>query len=234
MVNGRRGGCLPKVVIGIVVLAVLAVGADFLARNVAQDKLASEIQQHGFPKKPSVTIEGFPFLTQVASRDIDQVRLNSTDIPEGPVRISRVSAVLSGIHLNSGYTSGTVSRLSGSVLITFGSLAKTLNSRIGPFGTLLSATGMTLSSAGPNEVKASLDLLVTSGSATWRISRLSGRELQARLVSSSGISSSMLNSISEFRIRIPKLPFDVRIGAVRIKPAGVVGRISGSDLTFSG
>jgi hypothetical protein len=234
MSGQRRGGCLRTFVIAIIVLVILLVAVDFLAKRYAQQKLASEIQQHGFPKKPSVTIEGFPFLTQVASRNLHQVKLSSANITEGPLLISKVNAVMTGIHLNSGYTSGTVHKLSGAVLVTYPDLAKTLDSQIGPLGSLVGASGLKLSPAGPDEVKASLSLVVTSGSAVWRISRLSGQELSVRLVSSSHLPSSLLGPISNFTIKIPQLPLGVKIDSVAVTPDGVTGKISGRDLAFGG
>jgi hypothetical protein len=233
-VNGgsRRGGCLRTFIIVLVVVVGLAVVADFVARSFAQSKLASEIQQHGFPKKPSVSIKGFPFLTQVASRNIHQVQISSQNIPEGSLRISRVNATMTGIHLNSGFTSGTVSQLAGSVLVTFPSLAKTLNSQIGPLGSLVGSSGLTLSAASSDEIKASLDLVVASGSATWRITRRSNQEFSATLVASSGVPSSLLGSIGTFSVKIPDLPLGMKIDSVHITPEGVVGRISGHDLSF--
>jgi hypothetical protein len=232
--TSRRGGCLRTFIVALVALVILLVAADFIAKSVAQGKLASEIQQHGFPKKPSVSIQGFPFLTQVVSRNIHQVKISSQNIPEGPVNISQVTAVMKGIHLNSGFSSGTVSQLSGSVLVTFPSLAKTLNSQIGPLGALVGSSGLTLSAAGSDEIKASLDLLVASGSATWRITRLSGQEFNAKLVGSSGVPSSVLGSISSFNIKIPELPLGMQIDSVHITPEGVVGAISGHNLSFGG
>jgi LmeA-like phospholipid-binding len=216
----------------LVVVVGLAVVADFVAKSFAQNKLASEIQQHGFPKKPSVSIAGFPFLTQVASRNIQKVKISSQNIPEGPVQISRVSATMTGIHLNSGFTSGTVSQLAGSVLVTFPSLAKTLNSQIGPLGSLVGSSGLTLSAASSDEIKASLDLVVASGSATWRITRRSNQEFSATLVASSGVPSSLLGAIRTFSVKIPELPLGMKIDSVHITPEGVVGQISGHDLSF--
>ncbi|HEU5419085.1 MAG TPA: DUF2993 domain-containing protein [Streptosporangiaceae bacterium] len=213
-------------------MLVLAVAADFIAKAVAQGEIASQIQKHGFPKKPDVSIAGFPFLTQVASRDFQQINLSSTNIPEGPVRISRVSATMTGIHLTSGFTKGVIDRLNGSVLITFGSLGRTLNSQIGPLGSLVGDSGLKLSAAGPHEIKASLDLLVASGSATWRITRPNGQEVRADLVSSSGVPSDLLDSLRSFTVKIPELPYDVKIDSVHITPQGIVGRISGHHLPF--
>jgi hypothetical protein len=228
-----RGRWLRAFLITLVVLAILAVAADFTAKFVAQNKAASIIQQQGFPKKPSVTIEGFPFLTQVASRDISQVRISSQNIVEGPVQISKVSAVITGIHLNSSFSSGTIDQLTGSLLVTFPALASTLTSQIGPLGSLVAASGLKLSAAGPHEVKATLDLVITSGSATWRISR-NAQGFNVRLVSSSGIPSSVLGSITNFTIKIPQLPLGVKIDSVDITPGGIVGTISGHNVPFGG
>ncbi len=232
--RSRGGRRLTKIVVVLLVLAGLAVGVDFLARSVAEARLASEIQSHGFPKKPDVTIEGFPFLTQVARRDLSQVRISSTDVPEGLLTITDVNAVLSGVHIDSRLNGATVDQVTGTVLISFPDLARTLTQQVGPLGSLLGAAGLTLSDAGPDEARASLDLLVTTGSATWRVTQLSGNELNIRLVSSSNVPSSLLGSISNINVQIPKLPLGMTIQSVRITPAGVAGTISGHDLSFNG
>jgi hypothetical protein len=232
--SGRRGGCLRKLIIGLVVLIILLVAGDFVAKAVAQNVLAAQIQKHGFPKKPSVSIAGFPFLTQVISRNIQQVTISSTNIPEGPIKISKISAKASGIHLNSGFSSGKVSRLAGSVLVTFPALDNTLNNQLGPLGSLLSSSGLSLSSAGHDQIKASLDLLVASGSATWKVSRVSGQELEIKLVNSSGVPSDALSSLKDIHIKLPHLPMGVQIDSVHITPQGIIGRISGRNFAFGG
>jgi LmeA-like phospholipid-binding len=231
----RRSGCLRTFVIALIALIVLLVAGDFAAKAFAENEVASQIKSHGFPKKPSVSIEGFPFLTQVLGKDIHEVKLSSKNVPEGPVSISSISAVMTGIHLHGGFTSisgATVDTLRGTVLVTFPSLQHTLNNNLGPLGSLLSSSGLTLSAAGPNSVKASLNLLVASGSATWRVIRLSGQDIQLRLVNSSGVPRSALSSVQNINIPIPKLPLGVKIDSVRIEPNGVVGHISGRDLNF--
>lgn len=228
----KRRGCLPSLVIGLVVVLVLAVVADFIARNVAQNEAATQIEQAGFPSKPKVSIEGFPFLTQVLSRNFHEVKLSATQVPAGPVKITQVSAVANGVHLTSGFSSGTIDQVSGTALITFPSLANAFDNAAGPAGSLIGASGLTLSAAGSDEVKASVDLLVVSGSATWRITRVSSQKLQATLVGSSGIPEELLKNLSSISIPLPKLPFGLTIGSVSVSPSGVVGQISGTDLKF--
>jgi LmeA-like phospholipid-binding len=229
----RRGGCLRSLVIGVVVLVILLVAADFVAKAVAQNVAASQIQKQGFPKKPSVKIEGFPFLTQVASHDLHQVRLSASDVPEGPVEITAVNAVANNIHLNSGFNSGTIGQVSGTVLISFGSLSSTVTKELGPAGQLVASSGLHLSAAGPDEVKASVDLLVASGSATWRVTRVSGEELNVQLVASSGLPTEVLAPIRSFSFSIPKLPFGLTIQNVSVTSSGIVGQISATNVAFS-
>ncbi|MGH3275609.1 MAG: LmeA family phospholipid-binding protein, partial [Streptosporangiaceae bacterium] len=228
----RRGGCLVTTILAVVALLIVAVAADFVAKGAAENEVATQIQQQGFPKKPAVSIEGFPFLTQVLSRDIGQVRLSAADIPEGPLRISTVTAVANGIHLNGDYSSGTIDQISGTVLIHFSALAAALESELGPAGQAVGSAGLTLTAAGPGEVKASLDLVLASGSATWRVTRLSGQQLNVRLVASSGVPSSFLRPLSNVTFAIPRLPFGMTIQNVSVVPDGIAGVFSATHVPF--
>ncbi len=120
-------------------------------------------------------------------------------------------------------------------MISFASLGNTLTQKIGPLGSLLNGAGLHLTAAGPDKVKASLNLLVVSGSATWRITRLSGDRLQIRLISASGVlPASLLHSMQNITVQIPKLPLGLTISSIRVTPAGVVGLVSGHDVPFGG
>lgn len=229
--RGRRP--LRNVIIAIVVVLALLVGADFAAKAAAENVLASKIQQQGLPRRPDVTIEGFPFLTQAAAKQFRQVDLSAANLPEGPVTITSLHATASDVRLNSyRFNSGTIQRVSGTALISYSSLATTLTRQIGDLGTLLRGAGLQLAPAGPNEVRASLNLIVSSGSATWRISLLPGQVLNIRLVGSSGLPAALLSSIQNVNVRIPKLPLGLTIGRVSVTPAGVVGTIGASDVPF--
>jgi hypothetical protein len=220
--------------IALVVLIVVLVAADFIARAVAENVAASQFQKQGnLTNKPDVSIEGFPFLTQVASRNFSDVKVTAANEREGPVTITSINATATAVHINSySFNSGKIGRISGTLLIDFASLGNTLTAEIGPLGTLLNGAGLDLSAAGPDEVKASINLLVTTGSATWRVSRVSPTELNVRLVASSGLTSSLLGSMQDVNIPIPKLPLGLTIDSVRVSAAGVVGTISGSNVPF--
>jgi len=217
----------------LAIVVALLVVLDFVSRAVAENIMATQIQKQGLSQKPDVSIGGFPFLTQVASKNFQQVMISTTNLTEGPVTITKVGVIANGIRLKSySSASGTITSLSGTALISFSSLGNTLAQQVGPLGQLLNGGGLQLTDAGPDEVKASLNLVVTSGSATWRVTRLSGNQLHIGLVSSSGLPSSLLGSIQSLNVQIPKLPLGLTIDSVNVTPSGVVGRISGHDVSF--
>ena len=85
---------------GVVVLVVL-VGAvlvvDLVLRDQAERRIATEVQQAipGVAEPPSVAIEGFPFLTQVAASRLGSVRLSA---PEATVEGLRLEDVVVRVH----------------------------------------------------------------------------------------------------------------------------------------
>lgn len=69
--RGRRG-CLVSLVIVVVIAVIGFVAADRVATNIAQDRIAvlvaNEVRNAGGDSgRTSVTVDGFPFLTQVMS-----------------------------------------------------------------------------------------------------------------------------------------------------------------------
>lgn len=221
-------------VIALAVVLALLVGADFAARAVAENVAANQFQQQGhLSTKPDVTIEGFPFLTQVIAKDISDVHVGISNLQEGPVTFTSINAVATGIRLNSyAFQSGTIGQISGTALISFASLGNTLTSEFGGLGQLLNGAGLDLTAAGPNEVKASLNLVVTTGSATWRITRVASNELNISLVSSNGLPSALLGNLQSKNITIPALPLGLTLDSLSVTPAGIVGNISGSNVPF--
>ncbi len=219
--------------IAILVVILVLLGIDFAARAVAESVLASKIEQQGLQHKPSVSIGGFPFLTQAASKDFQQVSLTDHDQTEGPVTITSMSATARDVTLNSyAFSGGTIGSVKGTALISFASLGKTLAHEVGPLGSFLNGAGLNLTAAGPHEVRASLNLLVTSGSATWSVSLPSPDQLNIRLIRSSGLPSSLLGSIQNITLTIPKLPLGLRLDRVRVTSAGVVGYVRGANVPF--
>lgn len=224
---------LTTALIIVVVLVGLLVAADFGAKAIAESEVASQIQKQGISQKPAVSIAGFPFLTQVISRDIHSMQISWHDLPEGPVTFKSINAVLNGVHINSSFNGATVSQVTGTAKITFGELSNAVSSQVGALGSLGGA-GLTLSQAGPDEVKASLDLLITSGSATWRVSRLSGNRLNIQLVASNGLPSQLTDAVRDITVPLSGIPLNLQVQSVSITPEGIVGTLTGQNVTFGG
>lgn len=224
---------LTIILIILIVLVGLLVAADFGAKAIAENEVATQIQKQGISQKPSVSIAGFPFLTQVISRDINRMQISWHDLQEGPVTFKSINAVLNGVHINSSFNGATVSHLTGTAVITFGALSNAVSSQVGALGALGGA-GLTLTDAGPDEIKASLDLVITSASATWRVSRLSGNRISIQLVDSSGLPSQLLDSVRNITIPLSGIPLHLQVQSVSITPNGVVGTLTGQNVTFGG
>jgi hypothetical protein len=227
----RRRHPLRIVLIILIVLIALLVAADFAARAFAENKAASEIQQQGFPKKPSVDIEGFPFLTQLAAKDFSDIQISSSNVTEGPLDIASIDATLKNVHINGAFSGGTIDSLNGTATITFTALANAMTSQAGPLGQLANSA-LTLSAAGPNEVKATLKVLVLSGTATWRVTTTSGNGINIQLISTGGLPSSLLSPIKNITLQLPKLPLGLKIQSVTVNSSGLTGTLTGQDVSF--
>ena len=229
----RRRHPLRTTIIVVIVLLGLLVALDFGARAFAENKMASEIQQQGFPKKPSVSINGFPFLTQVISRDFKDIQVSSDNITEGPLLVQSIDATMTGVHVNSSFQSGTIDHLHGTMTVTFTALANAMSSQAGDLGSLI-GSGLTLSDAGNNEVKASLNLLggLASGTAVWEVTRTGDNEIHIQLVSSSGIGSAAASEISDFTVTLPSLPLGMTIQSINVTPAGLTAVVTGQNVNF--
>jgi hypothetical protein len=218
--RGRRGLTITAIV--VVVVLILLVIADRAAAAYAENRVAAQIKTSGFPVKPKVTIGGFPFLTQVAAHDLQNVTISASNVPEGPLDIASVNATLHGVHINSSFNGGTIDQLNGTALITFAGLSQAAG--VGD--------GIALSDAGHNQVKANVNLGFLSGTAIFQVSRTSGNQINIRVVSAGGLPTSALGSLQNFNIAVPKLPAGMTIQSVSVTGQGVLINLAGSHTTL--
>jgi LmeA-like phospholipid-binding len=212
------------VTIGMAVLAGVLVGLDRVAAAYAQNRVARAIQSQGFPSKPDVTVEGFPFLTQLISRNLQGVEVRSAGLREGPVTVS-VHVNATQIRLNPGYSSGTIGQVNGTGLIAFSSIASAARAAGAP--------GLAVSAAGPRELKIRADLGFTTVTVIASISRVSNRALDVHVISADGVPVALLGPLSNFTVPLPRLPLGLTIQRVAVSAQGVVIHIAGSNVSFS-
>ncbi|MFF0160270.1 DUF2993 domain-containing protein [Streptomyces sp. NPDC005263] len=131
--RGRFAG-LPfalKAVCGLVVLAAFLTIADRWALLYAESRAADTLKDRmKLTAAPEVEIGGFPFLTQVADKRLDSVRLTVPDVAADRVSLARVTATAHDVRLNAdGLTAirgADISRLDGDVLLSFDDLNREL------------------------------------------------------------------------------------------------------------
>jgi hypothetical protein len=209
----------------VILLALLGLlfGLDRAAAAYTAGRIATTLQRDGFPSRPSVSVEGFPFLTQLITRHLDGVEVTAPRFPVGPVTAS-IDVHAKNIALNSGYQSGTIARVTGTGLISFASLAKLPG--------LAAVPGLTISGDGPHMVKLSANLQVIAASAIARVRQTARNEISLRIVSSSGVPASLLAPIRHVILHIPPLPLGLTVGSVNVSPQGVVIGVAGNDVGF--
>jgi len=209
---------------GVIVLLLLAVIGDRVANAVAENTVANQIVKNGFPVKPGVTIEGFPFLTQVVAHDIHRIDISASNVPAGPVTISSVKAQLTGVHLNSSFNGGTVDHITGTAFISFSSLASAGGGGVG--------TGITMTADGPDKVKISAGIGPLSDTEVAKVTK-SGNQISVQIQNSGSPISGLLQSFGSFSFTIPKLPAGLEITKVAVTQQGIVVSAAGNHTQLS-
>jgi hypothetical protein len=211
-------------VIVVLLLAILGIG-DQVAKAYAQNDIAKQIQSSGLNAKPSVNIEGWPFLTQVLAHDVKTVDINANNVTANSGKLTfSFTAKATGVHLNSSFNGATVDHINGQALLPFSSVASLVPG----------ASGATITADpadGPNAVKADLGV---AGSVTGTVKQASAHLIVVQLNAASGLAS-ILGSLSgnAIQIEIPPLPAGLVVRSVRVNSQGIVAQASASNTTLS-
>lgn len=229
----RRG--LRNTIIVVLALIVLLIVADRGAVLYAQSQVAQQFkEQGGFEGTPSVSIKGFPFLTQVIGHNIHEITITSDKIKAGPVTITNLDADITNVKLSGGFDAGTIGHLDGKALLPFSGLTSALGDvgGLGDIGDL--ASGVTIKAAGGNKIKADFDLLIVSGSATLKVTRQPGNKIHIELVSSSGdLPSEVTDQLKDLTIPIPDLPLGMKIQRIQVNADGISIHVTGDNVEFT-
>jgi len=234
---------------GVIVLLILLVVVDRVALAVTENDMASQFQSNGFPVKPSVTIQGFPFLTQLIGKDFKQVDISASNIPAGPVTITTVHATATGMHLSSLSSSATatIDKITATAFIS--------NSSLEGAGGLTSLANVTATPAGNNILKVTASVAgVVSDTEELQITQTGAQTITVKVLpSSNGIGSDIgnaigdalgnstgqavsgaLSNLSTFSFNLPKgVPASLRITGLTLNSAGLTVSAAATNATFS-
>jgi len=227
----RRRGPLVALITVIVILVLLVV-SDRVANAVAENQMASQVQSSlGLSGKPHVTIQGFPFWTQLLAHDFKTVDItasneviNSASAGSGALEIASLNATLNGLHFQGfNSNSATVDQFNATALITFTAL--------GNVGGI--PQGITLTSGGGNQIKATLSLGPLTTSAEAQVTQTGPNQINVKVTHFGDIPQSALGNLVNFNVSIPKLPPGVTIQNVSVTQEGLQVTIAGHDTTLS-
>ncbi len=223
----RRGRPLVWLTAVLVVLLVAFGIGDHVARSYAQNRVAQQIQTSAdMSAKPSVSIEGWPFLTQIAAHDLKAVDIKADNVTANSGKLTfSFTARATGVHLNSSFTGATVDHINGQAVLPFANVASVLGL---PSGTVT----LTADPAdGPNALKADAGI---AGSVTGTVTLASPTRIVIRLNSASGLAS-LLGGIAgqAYSITIPQLPAGLTVKSVTVTSQGIVATASASNTTLT-
>jgi hypothetical protein len=211
----------------IVVLIVLVI-ADRVACAITENEFASQIQSDGLGVRPSVNIEGFPFLTQLASKDFNKVDLDASNVPAGPVTISTVHAVINGMHISSFSSSASakVDHMTATAFISFGSIMSGLG--------LDTSTGISTKQDGPDKIKITAGIGgIASDTEEAQITQTGPQTISIKLLDTGGLGSLLGNGAS-FSFNLPKgVPASLRITNLSLNSQGLTVSAAASNATLS-
>jgi LmeA-like phospholipid-binding len=216
-----------RLLIVLVVLAALLVAADRIGVVVAQNSLASEIQQQlDLDRRPDVSIRGIPFLTQAISGTYKDIRVQLPDVDAGDVQNVAINARLQGTHVSLSDALGgnvdqiPVDRISGTLLIPYDQLAKASG-----------ISGLTITREGDSvRLTGSVQVLGRSvqAEAVGRVEVSEGRiAINAEQAEVAGVPvpQAVLDQAARllsFRVQPRNLPLNLRITAVRLADNGLL------------
>lgn len=217
-----------KFLIVLLGLAVLLVIIDRAGVFIAEREIGTRVQSaYDLPARPHVTIQGIPFLTQVASGNYQEIDVSIPAATVSGVQLHDVHARFTGVKaslsLLLGQDSGSVtaSDATGTAVIPYSQIQSRLPAgvRIGPDGTGLNVAGTTTYG-------------VIKGTARLGVSR-SGITVTPQNLTVAGISAGALASRFTFTIPVGSLPMHLSITGVRATGGGVLVDASAHNVQFA-
>ncbi|MET7572715.1 DUF2993 domain-containing protein [Streptomyces sp. NPDC005492] len=236
----------------VVVLGILFVVVDRVAVYFAEDEAASKVKTtENLATTPDVSIKGFPFLTQVASGELDDVELGiktyeaptgNTDGGASTIRIDDLKADMKDVKFSGDYSSATAASATGSASISYDELLKAAKSQPTDVFTGVKAQIVSLSDGGAGKIKADMKVTVTGvGTTTYPVLstvtvdgdtvKVHADNLPKLVVD---LADSRIRSITDFQQTIDQLPGGVKLDSVQAQQGGVEIKVKGSNVKLAG
>src|SRR5215212_3722675 len=127
----RHRSALTVLVVVVLVASLLAAGlygADRWAKQRIERQAAANLHiTLATAREPDVSIEGFPFLTQVATRNVGQMHVVADDVgiaADNPLRVARLDLLATDVGTTDWFETMTASHVEGTALIDYAALGR--------------------------------------------------------------------------------------------------------------
>ncbi|MEE1930415.1 DUF2993 domain-containing protein [Streptomyces sp. TRM 70351] len=226
----------------LLVLGGLFVAADRLAVNYVEGRLAEEAKSARGAQEAEVSVRGFPFLTQVASRELDavDVTLGGVTARSGSrsLQVSEFEIQARRIALSESFTSAVAQTATGTAHVTYADLSAAAEEDV------------TISYGGPAEGGGASTVKVTgsarvpgldrtveaSTTSTLTVEDGDTIRLHADEVPGEGIPGveELIRQRIDFTRQIDGLPAGVRLTGIEATEDGVDVRFAGERISVTG
>lgn len=238
---------LRVLLIVVVILGVLFVVVDRVAVHFAQNEAADKLKTtENLARTPDVSINGFPFLTQLASGELDDVEVGIKDYDAATgsgtrkIRIDDLEADMKGVRFSGDYSSATARSATGTATIAYDELLKTAKSEPTDVGFGIKAQVVGLSYGGNGKVRVAVKFslwpkpISVLSSVTVRNDKVQVHaDSLPRLVGVQLIES-RFRSITDFQQAIDQLPGDIELDSVQAAKDGMEITVKGSNVKLAG
>jgi hypothetical protein len=248
--------------IAVVALAGVFVAADRIAVHYAEGKAADELRSNeNLPEQPDVSINGFPFLTQVVAGELDDVRIGIKDFVAssdgvmtggdgaratgaGAIHIEDLVAHMKGVTFSDNFHSATADSATGSARITYSELLKAARVQPVEVAPGVTAKVIRLSDGGHGKVKVTVAATVLGQKLREPVTVMSTMSVHDDVVEVradalpgfGGVATpeSKVRRITDFRQAITGLPAGIHMDKVSAAPDGVHVLVGGSHAHLAG
>ncbi|WP_105974092.1 LmeA family phospholipid-binding protein [Streptomyces geranii] len=231
-----------------VVLGGLFVIADRVAVGFAEDEVADRLRaSEGLASTPDVSIKGFPFLTQVAGGELDDVEVGmkdyeaATGVSGQKIRIDDLSARMRGVEFTGDYSAATAATATGSATVSYDQLLKAANAETTqlPLGVTAKVTGLSDGGNGKIKVAVEVSALKEPVYLLSSVTVVDGDTVRVRADSIPSFDDIQLaaadaHSVADFEQKIEGLPGGIKLDTVQAGKSGVDITVKGSNVSLAG
>ncbi|MDQ0775654.1 DUF2993 domain-containing protein [Streptomyces aurantiacus] len=242
----------------IVVLGGLFVIADRVAVGFAEDEAADRLKTNeGLASKPDVSIKGFPFLTQVAGGELDEVEVGIKDYDAdtsgttgsvtgrapSKIRIENLTAEMRGVAFSGDYSSAKASSATGTATVSYAELLKAAKAEPVDVASGVTAQVVGLSDGGNGKIKVKVEATVLGTKLPSPVSVLSSVSVKGDVVVVHAdslpnlgvqLAEDKARLITDFEQKIDGLPGGIKLDKVEAADKGVDIEVKGSNVSLVG